>query len=151
MVSNSGRVNGRSSSAQAVHIPEGQGRSTHRRPGARPRQVLSKSAAVRRSDIEHAAKKQRLLRKWLHLKLYLHTYRLPVASRRERHVLAELQLGSRASMDVDGNDDYDAAAMRGDVRMDISAAGEVHLGDRLAPHGLSEMYAAYLAKHRCVH
>ncbi|KAJ7734258.1 hypothetical protein B0H16DRAFT_1664996 [Mycena metata] len=47
----------------------------------------------------------------------------------------------------DGIDDYEAAILRGDARMDIAAAGEVPLGDLLHANELSEMYAAYLAKH----
>ncbi|KAJ7021959.1 hypothetical protein C8F04DRAFT_1312196 [Mycena alexandri] len=47
----------------------------------------------------------------------------------------------------DGINDYEAAILRGNTRMDISAAGEVPLGDMLHPSELSEMYSAYLSKH----
>ncbi|KAJ7026529.1 hypothetical protein C8F04DRAFT_1268048 [Mycena alexandri] len=67
-------------------------------------------------------------------------------TRRERRALEELRLPA-AGMDLDLDDDYEAAILRGDTRMDISAAGEVPLGDMLHPSELSEMYSAYLSKH----
>ncbi|KAJ7022892.1 hypothetical protein C8F04DRAFT_1272086 [Mycena alexandri] len=126
-----GRVKGRGNSSHSLHIASGS--TAYGRPGARPRISLNKSQAIRLSDAEHAAEKERRL----------------VATRRERRALEELRLPA-AGMDLDlddGINDYEAAILRGDTRMDISAAGEVPLGDMLHPSELSEMYSAYLSKH----
>ncbi|KAJ7037074.1 hypothetical protein C8F04DRAFT_1257305 [Mycena alexandri] len=128
MTSSKGRVKGRDNSAHSLHIASGS--TAYGRPGARPRISLNKSQAIRLSDAEHAAEKERRL----------------VATRRERRALEELRLPA-AGMDLDLDDDYEAAILRGDTRMDISAAGEVPLGDMLHPSELSEMYSAYLSKH----
>ncbi|KAJ7750584.1 hypothetical protein B0H16DRAFT_1724512 [Mycena metata] len=124
-----GKVKGRDTSAHSLNIASGS--TGYGRPGARPRIRLNKNQAIRLSDAEHAAEKERRL----------------VASRRERRALEELRLPA-AGMDLDDRiDDYEEAILRGDAQMDISAAGEVPLGDLLHPNELSEMYAAYLSKH----
>ncbi|KAJ7745311.1 hypothetical protein B0H16DRAFT_1692986 [Mycena metata] len=135
MTRTKGKVKGRDNSAHSLHIASGS--TAYSRPGACPRISLNKTQVILLSDAEHAAQKEQCL----------------VATRRERRALKELRLPA-AGMDLDldnGIDDYEEAILRGDARMDISAAGEVPLGDLLHANELSEMYAAYLAKHgNCV-
>lgn len=67
------------------------------------------------------------------------------STRRQLKVLRGIQ--NHVEMDVDdAADDYDAAILRGDVEMDISAGGEVPLSAPPEPQDLNEMYAAYLLK-----
>ncbi|KAJ7778947.1 hypothetical protein B0H16DRAFT_1448495 [Mycena metata] len=123
------KVKGHDTSAHSLNIASGSTGYGH--PGARPRIRLNKNQVIRLSDVEHAAEQERRL----------------VATRREHRALEELRLPA-AGMDLDDRiDDYEEAILRGDARMDISAAGEVPLGDLLHPNELSEMYAAYLSKH----